>query len=375
MRLVGFAWKNLFRRPIRTGLTVIGVSVAVGAVVALVGIAGSFERALLDLFQRRGVDLIVARKGGVQQMNSVVDEKLGAEIGRVPGVREISPGLLQPFSFPELDVFGAVARGMPADSFLLKGLKTTSGRLLRKDDKRVIVMGAGLAASLRKSVGDTLEVVPGRTFKVVGIYESENLLENGSFIMPLAELQDMMDLQGRVTAFNLVVDHRDADAIEEIKQRIKAIAPYLQAQTLRENVDSAVEIRLAKAVAWLTSAVAFVLGTIGMINTMLTAVFERTRELSVLRAVGWRKRRVMELVLWESVLLGVAGAVLGTVLAIVLTQVLSTIPASGRMVAGEISLPVVLQGFLLALIVGVAGGLYPAYRAAHLMPTQGLRHE
>lgn len=375
MRLVEFAWKNLLRRPVRTGLTVIGVSVAVGAVVALVGIAGSFERVLLDLFQRRGVDLVVVRKGSVQQLTSVLDQRLGERIRRVPGVREVSPGLLQPFSFPELDVFGAVARGMPADSFLLRGLKTTSGRLLRADDKRVVVLGAGLAASLNKKVGDRIEIVPERKYEVIGVYESENLLENSSMIVPLGELQDMMDLQGRVTAFNVVAAGRDAQSIEEVKERIKALAPYIQAQTLRENVDSSVEIQLAKAVAWLTSTLALVLGTIGMINTMLTAVFERTRELCVLRAVGWRKRRVMELVLLESALLGLAGAVIGAALGIGLTQVLSTIPASGRMVAGDINLTVILQGFALALVVGIAGGLYPAYRAAQLMPTEGLRHE
>ena len=79
MTLLGFAWKNLRRRPVRTGLTMLGVAVAVSAVVALVGLANSFEQTLLDLFQRRGVDLVVVRKGGLQQMNSILDE---AQIGR-----------------------------------------------------------------------------------------------------------------------------------------------------------------------------------------------------------------------------------------------------------------------------------------------------
>ncbi|HPP51999.1 MAG TPA: ABC transporter permease, partial [Thermoguttaceae bacterium] len=137
MTLIGFAWKNLRRRPVRTLLTVLGVSVAVGAVVALVGLAGSFEQALLDLFQRRGVDLVVVRKGGLQQINSILDEKLGARIRQISGVREVSPGLLQPFSFPDVDIFGVIARGMPPDSFLLKDLKIVEGRLFGPGDRRV----------------------------------------------------------------------------------------------------------------------------------------------------------------------------------------------------------------------------------------------
>ncbi len=112
-----------------------------------------------------------------------------------------------------------------------------------------------------------------------------------------------------------------------------------------------------------------------MINTMLTAVFERTRELAVLRAMGWRKGRVMKLILWESMVLGLAGAVAGILLAIAITQVLSRLPQAVRLVSGEISAGVMLQGFALAALVGLLGGLFPALRAARLVPTEGLRHE
>jgi putative ABC transport system permease protein len=143
----------------------------------------------------------------------------------------------------------------------------------------------------------------------------------------------------------------------------------------REYIETAIEVRLARAIAWLTSTIALMVGTIGMINTMLTAVFERTRELAILRAIGWRKSRIVKLILAESVVLGLAGAVAGTILAVVITQVLSRLPAAGRMVSGEISPQVILQGFAIATLVGLVGGLFPAFRAARLVPTEGLRHE
>lgn len=375
MTLLGFAWKNLHRRPVRTVLTMLGVAVAVGAVVALVGLAGSFEQALLDLFQRRGVDLVVLRKGGLQQMNSILDEKLADRILQIPGIRAVSPGLLQPLSFPDLDMFGVVARGIRPDSFLLKDLKILEGRLFGPEDRRVVVLGSALATSLGKSVGQKIELAPGYSFTILGVYESENLLENGTLIVPLPDLQEMMDLQGKVTAFNVVADLHTPEELHQLKAQIEALAPYVRAQTLRENVASSVELQLAKAAAWLTSAVALLLGGLGMINTMLTAVFERTRELALLRAVGWRRSRLIRLVLSEAMLLALAGAVMGTVLGWGLMQLLSRIPAAGRMVAGQIPPTVVLKGFALALAVGVLGGLYPAYRAAKLLPTEGLRHE
>ncbi len=353
----------------------LGLAVAVGAVVALVGLAGSFEQTLLDLFQRRGVDLVVVRKGGLQQMHSLLEEKLGERIRQIPGVRAVSPGLLQPFSFPDVDIFGVIARGMPADSFLLKDLHIVEGRIFQSEDRGGVVVGSALAASLGKKLGDPLELAPGHTFTILGIYESENLLENSTMIIPLAELQNMMDLEGKVTAFNVVAELPQPELLDELKKQIEDLAPYLKAQTLRENVASSIELQLAKAAAWLTSTVALLLGGLGMINTMLTTVFERTRELALLRAIGWRRSRLMRLVLFEAVWLALAGAVLGILLGLGLIHLLSRIPAAGRMLAGQVPPMVMLQGFALALGVGILGGLYPAYRAANLLPTEGLRHE
>jgi putative ABC transport system permease protein len=166
-----------------------------------------------------------------------------------------------------------------------------------------------------------------------------------------------------------------ADALEDLRQRIKGLAPYLEALPTREYVDTTVELRLARGVASLTSLQVLLIGTIGMVNTMLAAVFERTRELAVLRAIGWRKIRVMKLILFESLLLTLVGAVAGTVLALFLMQFLNVFTTAGRLISGELSLEGILHGFTVALVVGVAGGLYPAYRAARLVPTEGLRHE
>lgn len=375
MRVVQFTYKNVMRRPMRSSLTVSGVAVAVGAVVALVGISGSFERELLAIFQSRGVDLVVTGTGGLQTVHNVIDEKLVDEVQKMPGVREVSGSLFEQFSYPDLDLFGVTARGTTYDSFLLKDLKIVAGRGLAADDGRVVVLGKKLSESLRKHVGDSMDVDKGETFKVIGIFDTPNVWESGTMMMPLTELQRMMDREGKVTLMMVVTDKRDKATIDDVRSRIQALSPRIEVSPAQEYVEQTVELRLARAMAWMTSALALIVGTIGMINTMLTAVFERTRELAVLRAVGWRKWSVVRLILLESVLLGLAGAVVGTLLAMGLIRVLSLMPASGRLVAGDIGWGVIGQGFALALIVGVAGGLYPAYRAARLIPTEGLRHE
>ncbi|HID77811.1 MAG TPA: ABC transporter permease [Planctomycetaceae bacterium] len=383
MRFATVVWKNILRRRTRSALTVSGVAVAVAAVVALVGIARDFESSALEIYQRQGTNLVVLRAGTVQWANSVLDERLGQEIARIEGVRRVSGLLFEMISFDDYDLFGVMVRGLPPDSFVLEGLELVGpkSRLIRPDDGRVVLLGQRLAEGLGKTVGDEVKVVE-EPFEVIGIFESPNLFESGSMIMPLDQLQRLQDRKGQVTLFSVVAERGDRETVEAICRRITTeiprlveYAPSLEARPVQEFVEQAVELRLARSVAWLTSAIALVVGTIGMINTMLMAVFERTRELALLRAIGWRKSRVVRMILLESVLLGVAGAVLGTVGGIVLTRILSMLPASGRMVAGDISASVVLQGFAVAMVVGVCGGVYPALRAARLAPTEGLRHE
>ena len=107
---------------------------------------------------------------------------------------------------------------------------------------------------------------------------------------------------------------------------------------------------------------------------MSTAVFERTRELALLRAIGWRKLSVFKLVLLESALMGLAGAAAGSVAAVVLISAFSFLPASGRLISGGVAPQAVLEGVVVAGCVSLIGGIYPAYRAAQLAPVDGLGH-
>jgi len=375
MRLATLVWSNLRRRPTRSALTVSGVAIAVMAVVALVGVARSFEKTLLAIYQARGVDLVVVRAGGVQRLGSVLDQKLVDQVRQMPGVAHVAPALAEVVSFEKLDIFGVLVRGLPLDSFLLDDLNVVAGRRLESFDRRAVMLGAVIARNLDAAVGAKLEIVPGKPCEVVGIFQSHNLFEDGSIIMPLEELQTLMDRKGEVTALMVIARDKSKAGLDALREQISSLAPQIEVLMTRDYIETAIEVRLARAVAWLTSTIALMVGTIGMINTMLTAVFERTREIAILRAVGWGKGRVVGLILAESIVLGLAGAVAGSLLAIAITQFLSRLPQSGRLISGEISPGVVAQGFLIAAMVGLVGGLFPAFRAAQLAPTEGLRHE
>ena len=149
----------------------------------------------------------------------------------------------------------------------------------------------------------------------------------------------------------------------------------LAAKPLDEYVRGAQHIQLAHAMAWMMSVIAVIIGTVGMLNTMLMAVFERIREIGILRAIGWRKSRVVRMVLGESLMLSTVGAVLGIAGAIGLTRLLTTFPQANGFIKGTLAESAMLDGLAIALGVGLIGGIYPALRAANLKPTEALRHE
>jgi putative ABC transport system permease protein len=217
----------------------------------------------------------------------------------------------------------------------------------------------------------------------MGIFESFNVYDNNAVLMPLPELQELMARSGHVTAFAVVADHaRDqAAAVPAVLTAINDLCDEqgrslgLLAQSSQEYVSTAPHMRLVDAMAWLTTVIAVVIGTIGVLNTMSMAVCERVREIGILRAMGWPKSRVVLMILGESFLLSLAGAVLGTVAAVLLTRWLTTFPQASGFVAGTIAPVIVAEGFLMAVLVGLVGGAYPAYHAARLLPTEALCHE
>jgi putative ABC transport system permease protein len=375
MRFSTFIIKNIVRRRVRSGLTIVGVAVAVGAVVALVGIAVGFEQSFLKLYQKQNIDLLVEQLGPKQKLLGILPESLGDKIAALPEVKSVSGGLMDYIDMEELKPLGLIVQGLQPNCPLFDNWKILSGRKLRDGDLEGVLLGKNLAATLNKKTGDSLAVLDDQQFQVIGIYDAGDTFDNGLMIMLLERLQKFMGRKGLVTGFSLTLKDHDQESIDKAIKKIAGLSKNLSISTPQQIVDSTTEIQFIHAMAWVTSAVALFIGTIGMLNTMIMSVFERTKEIGVLRAIGWGRWRVMKMILMESILLSLLGGVVGTIGAMVLTNLLSRFPAAAGVVEGTLPSSVILQGFIIALGVGILGAAYPAYRGAQLLPTEALRHE
>ena len=206
MYFATFLLKNLVRRKARSLLTILGVAVAIGTVVTLRGVSYGFERSFRANFERRGIDLVVVAAGIPDQLRSDLNEDIGPRIEQVEGVRQVSAGLLELVDIErDNSVISILVNGWRPGGAQLDELKIVSGRSIRPEDSRAIMLGATLAENLHKGVGDTV-TMQRTSFDVVGVYRSFDIFENGGAVVPLATLQDLMVRPRSVTGFTVELE-------------------------------------------------------------------------------------------------------------------------------------------------------------------------
>jgi putative ABC transport system permease protein len=328
----------------------------------------------MTIYESKGIDLVIVRAGVGDRLTSNLDATLAKRIAQVPGVKQVAGSLTDVVSFEDANLASVLVNGWEPGSLLYRGIRVTQGRALSAGESHAALLGHILALNLAKKVGDQVNV-SGELFKVVGLYESDSLFENGGLIVDLGELQRMMGREGYVSGFVVAATRAERAEIEATARRIEAAVHGVTAVPARDFVMGDNQIRLVKAMAWATSLIATVLGSVGVLNTMIMTVFERTREIGVLRALGWRRSRVLSLVLGESAALGLAGSALGTSLGYAGVKVMAQTPMGSLFIASSLPPGVLMVGVLLGLTLSLLGGLYPALRAAALDPSEAVRHE
>ncbi len=374
MRFSTIIARNLLRRGVRTGLTVVGLAIGVSAVVSLMGISWGFERSFMVIYESKGIDLVVVKAGIGDRLTSNLDESLEKKIQQAPGVKEAAGSLTDVLSFEQANLVSVLVNGWKAGSLLFRGVRVIDGRAFREGETHVVMLGRVLALNLNKKSGDPIEL-SGEPFTVLGIFESATIFENGALIIPLLDLQKMMGREGAVSGVVVSAIAKDRASVERVGKEIESRFRGVAAEPARDFVQGDYQIRLVKSMAWATSMIAMVLGSVGVLNTMLMTVFERTREIGILRALGWRRGRILNLVLGESAALGVVGSLLGTALGYLSVKLLALAPMASIFITADLPPTVLLVGLLLGLALSLIGGFYPAIRAAALEPSEALRHE
>jgi putative ABC transport system permease protein len=373
MRFLTMPIRNLRRHPARTYLTCAIIAAAVASFIALVGISRGLERAWITSLEEKGTHILAVRKGAIEILTASIDEAVADNLRSIDGVAGVSGELLDLVELETGDV--ALLSGWPSGSYFWQSLHILEGKLPDPDHGRDAIVGQTLAAQLGCSVNDTI-LLQGREFRICGISRHSSVISNGSIVLPLPAMQELMERTGKVTSFNIRVDHPgNMAAVSTIRGRLAAACPELSFNETGEIAENNHVLRLLRATAWSTSFVALAMALIVVVNTLLMTITERTYEIGVLSAVGWRSTRIMAMVVLEGLLMAALGTLCGALLGIGTLHWLVARPEVYGLLEPRVTPAMIVEIAAAALLLGFLGSIYPAWRAVRLNPVEALRRD
>jgi len=346
----------------------LGIGIGVAAVIALGAMAEGIAEGYAAFAGGSGADLLVTKSDAGDLTLSTVDELAGERIAQLGNVRNVSGVIFNIVQMEKIPYF--IVGGYAPDEVAIQHFKIVDGQPLSRDKE--IILGRQAADNLKKSVGDTVRLYE-TPFRIVGIYETGQSFEDGGGVVSLSDAQVIFQKPRQVTFLEVQV--RDPTQLDGVKTRIERLFRDLTVTEASDVADDQVTVQSMRAMAWGIGLIAVLIGGLGMMNTMVMAVFEQTREIGVLRAVGWRRGRVLRLIMNQSLVLSALGGLSGIGIGLGLVWLINRTPAISSYAPGVVKPQLLIQGMIVALVLGTVGGLYPAWRAAGLSPIEALRYD
>jgi ABC-type antimicrobial peptide transport system permease subunit len=371
-------FRNLFRRRTRTLLTILGIAIGIACIVTLVALSRGVASNYLEATNRSEAHITVQAvqaEGQALTLGTGFDESVVDTLRALPEVKTAAGMLYTMVRVPGAPMF--IVFGYEPDQPGVDHFKVTEGVTLAETRSRrggrPMLLGRTAADKLHRSVGDTLRVED-TTFRIVGIYETGVAFEDAGSVISLQDAQMLADMPHQVIYAGVRL--YDPTKIEQVKVKIARLLPR-DVEVAGTQIGSMLldMLGMMDVFAWAVSLIAAAVGGVGMMNTMLMSVFERTREIGVLRSVGWRPWRIIRMILGEALVLSLMGGLLGLGIGMGLTWLSAHSAAMGGLTKDSVPLAVVVQSLAAAIVLGLIGGLYPAWRASRLPPVVALAYD
>ena len=370
--------RNLWRRRTRTILTLLGIAVGIAALVSLVALSQGIAANYTEITKRSGSDVTlqaVQAQGQAITIGNAFEEDVLDRVRAMPETKSASGMLYTLVPVPGVPFF--IVFGYEPDQVGIRHFKVTQGVTLAEHRTRrggkPIILGKIAAENMKKHVGDTVRLEQ-TTFRIVGIYETGIAMEDAAGVVSLREAQVLTDMPRQVMYVGIRL-HRPAQAKEFKAKLAKALPKEVEIAGTQAGSMMLEWLEKMDVFAWGVAMIAALIGGVGMMNTMLMSVYERAREIGVLRAVGWSCWRVLSMILGESLLLSLLGGVVGVGIGVGLTWLVARMPAMAGMTSGRVPTGLLLQAMCATAVLGLVGGAYPAWRASRLPPVEALSYD
>ena len=379
IRFINLILKNPFRNKTRSALSIIGIAIGITTIVALGLITTGMEDSVQSSLNDVGAEITVSNSSSISTNTGMIDSEIVDEMKNRTGVIDAAGSLtvtemnmdrLKSGSSDSRSSFATTVVGLAPDKLYMMGIKNIDGKVYENGSRDAIV-GAEYAELNNVSLGDDI-TLQGKEFNVSGIFETGSPFVDSGIYVPLDTLQDITDKDGVSRILVKTGEDVNDSAISE-----KIEEDYENFTTLTSEEISSIAndvLGILDTATLAVSALAIIVGAIGIINTMVMAVYERTKEIGVLKSVGWKSRKILTMILGETLVLTTLSGIVGSIFGILIPEVGLRLFDVTDFALGY-SPKTFILAFGITIIVGIIGGIYPAYKASKLAPTEALRYE
>lgn len=387
MNIFSLSIKNLFRRRIRTLLTIGGVAVAIAVLFSLLSFNAGYEKQLNGELGSMGIHILAVPKGCPYEAASLIihggvipkylsDEDLG-QARRIDGVEIASPMLLHQFF---KDDKAHVVYGINiAEQMVLKPWWKVEGRFFDDAEKDVMIVGRSLAEKENLKVGQVLQFGPSQIpTTIVGILERTGTQDDEFHFLSLANAQKDFNKEGQITTIAIKV--HDMGKIPEISKKLEQI-PDIQVVTMTQVMGTIMNlVGSAQTLLFSVIIIALFISAMGIINTLIMSVNERMREFGMMKAVGASGWDIARLIVIETMIITAIGCTVGLIVALAGSSLVegfvrNAIPYAPSGALISVDPGIVMLCIAYALGIGLLCSIYPAIKSARLTPMEAMRSD
>jgi putative ABC transport system permease protein len=410
-RYFALAVKNLRRRMVRTALTVAGVALAVTVAVSLGGFMLGYRGAIDKSIDMLGFQIMIMAKGcpyeaatmmlkggtGLLYLPADIYDKVRNDVD-IETITPIFVGVAAKQGSGIRDDAGdknfLIISGIEVPSYRVmkpwiqfkKGAGYDNGRWFGEASRNEVVLGFEAAEYEQRKVGDTFyaSITPAggaaavmHQFEVVGVLDRTGTQDDGTVFLPIDEAREYFGRKGQLTILGIKLKEFSQFKMSQFETRWLKL-PEVQVVGLQQVKNTLVGlVATAQTMIAAVAVIAIIVAFIGVINTILMSVYERTSEIGIMKALGARRESIFQLIWLETVMICLAGAVVGSVMAVVGSDLVeraiksvADMGVSGSIV--RITPGVVGYAVLGAVMLGFFAGLYPAWRASSMRPVEAI---